>query len=242
MRNNTSISRQLKEKILALKGSNMSYREMSEEIGCCKSTVHYHLTPGAAEKIKKRSGREEWRSVWRFCYEPKKKKKPLKYKIDTLLRKKFRAFLYGATRKNQTRRNKMGLKHKTTKIFHVLAKLWPGIVKENQVFHAVNQWTGEKDYYPDGKPIMTPYVRCKLTDKIINVKANTTHCDHINGDPSDNSVENFSATHGWANQMKGDAPNYDVLEERLETMLKTLRKYKPRDRLNTNYKIDYTDE
>ncbi len=147
MRNNTSISRQLKEKITAFKGSNMSYREISEEIGCCKSTIHYHLTPGAAEKIRKRSGREEWRSVWRFCYEPKKKKKPLKYKIDTLLRKKFRAFLYGATRKNQTRRNKMGLKHTTTKIFHVLAKLWPGIVKENQVFHAVNQWTNKKDYY-----------------------------------------------------------------------------------------------
>ena len=55
MRNNTSVSRQLKEKISALKGSNMSYREMSEEIGCCKSTIHYHLTPGAAEKIKKRS-------------------------------------------------------------------------------------------------------------------------------------------------------------------------------------------
>ena len=55
MRNNTSISRQLKEKISALKGFNMSYREMSEEIGCCKSTIHYHLTPGAAEKIKKRS-------------------------------------------------------------------------------------------------------------------------------------------------------------------------------------------
>ena len=63
---------------------------------------------------------------------------------------------------------------------------------EKEVFQAVNQWTGEKDYYPDGKPIMTPYVRCKLTDEIVNAKGNTVQVDHIDGDRTNNSIDNFS--------------------------------------------------
>ena len=73
---------------------------------------------------------------------------------------------------------------------------------------------------------MTPYVRCKLTDKIVNAKGNNVQVDHIDGDRTNNSIDNFSFVQDWANAMKSDAPNYDVLEERLETMLKTLRKYK----------------
>ncbi len=228
MRNNTSHARQLKEQILLIKEEfpTMLHKDIAKSVNCSKSTVNYYLTPGAAEKIKKRSGREDWRGVWRFVYEPKKKKKEEPEKTDTLLRKKFRAFLYGATRDKDSRRDRHMLKVKTTKIFHALAKLWPGITKEKQVFQAVNQWTGEKDYYDNGEPVLTPYARCKLTDKIINVKSNKTHCDHINGDRNDNSVENFSATIGWANQMKGDAATYKLLFERNEIIRQTLLKYK----------------
>ena len=67
---------------------------------------------------------------------------------------------------------------------------------------------------------------CKLTDEIINVKGSDVQIDHVNGDRTDNGVENFSAVKDWANAMKADAKSYDMLEKRLETVLKTIRKYK----------------
>jgi len=99
------------------------------------------------------------------------------------------------------------MKVKKPKIWEYFGKIFPGIESKEDKVQAVNQWTGETDYYENGEPI-----------------------------------KNFTMVKNWANAMKSDAKNYDILEERLETMLKTLRKYKPKDRLNTNYKIDYTDE
>ena len=225
MRNNTSIARQLKENIFKLRGEGLSYRKIASHLECSKGTINYHLTEGAAEKVKSRLGRIEWRKLWRFCYENGKNKAKKIYG-ETLLRKKGRAFLYGRQGKRTTRKDRMGLKHKATKIFQCLDGVWPGMKKEKEVFQAVNQWTGEKDYYPDGKPIMTPNVRCKLTDEIVNAKGNTVQVDHIDVDITNNTLKNFTMVKNWANAMKADAKSYDVLEERLETMLKTLRKYK----------------
>ena len=225
MRNNASIERQLKEQILVLRKDNLSYNRIAQKLKCSKGTINYHLTEGAAEKVKSRLGRIEWRKLWRFCYE-KGKNKAKKIYGETLLRKKGRAFLYGRQGKRTTRKDRMGLKHKTTKIFQCLERIWPGIKKEKEVFQAVNQWTGRPDFYDDGKPIMTPNVRCKLTDEVVNAKGNNVQVDHVDGDRTNNSIDNFSFVQDWANAMKSDAPNYDVLEERLETMLKILRKYK----------------
>ena len=82
----------------------------------------------------------------------------------------------------------MELKAKT-KIFDLLNKLWPGMKNEKDVFQAVNQWTGEPLTYDNGKPIMTPYTRCKLTNEIVNVKSGTCHADHIDGDRTNNTVD-----------------------------------------------------
>jgi len=229
MRNNVSVARQLKEQILHLKKDNLSYREMALKIGCAKSTINYHLTEGAAEKIKSRDSRREWRKIWRYVYEKGKPKKEFIYK-QCLLRKISRAFLYGPSR-NKIRRNRMGLKHKNTKLLDCLKLMWPaltrnGMTKENDAKQAVNQWTGKADYYPNGKPIITPYVRCKLTDEIVNVKGNDIHTEHINGDRTDNSPENFSLVRGWTNQMKHDAPNYKIFFERIEKIRNTLLKYR----------------
>ena len=73
---------------------------------------------------------------------------------------------------------------------------------------------------------MTPYVRCKLTDEVIMARGSDVHVDHINGDRTDNSPDNWSFVKDWANAMKADAKTFDVLEERLEKVLKTIRKYK----------------
>ena len=229
MRSNTSIARQLKEQIQDLRKNNFSYKEIASKIGCAKSTINYHLTEGAAEKIKSREGRREWRKFWRYVYERGKPKKPLIYK-QTLLRKISRAFLYGPSR-SKTRRNRMGLKHKNTKLLDCLKLLWPaltrdGMTKENDAKQAANQWTGELDYYDDGKPIMTPMVRCKLSDKVINAKGNDIHTDHINGDRTDNGPENFSLVQRDFNHMKSDIKNYKILFEKVETLRNTLLKYR----------------
>jgi hypothetical protein len=81
MRSTTSLNRQLKEKIISFKGT-MSYREMSKLLNCSKSTVNYHLTEGAAEKIKSREGSREWRKVCRYCYE---KGQPKKFMLKSLV-------------------------------------------------------------------------------------------------------------------------------------------------------------
>ena len=229
MRNNASVARQLKEQILHLRKDNLSYRKIALKIGCAKSTISYHLTEGAAEKIKSREGRREWRKFWRYVYEKGKPKTEFVYK-QTLLRKIGRAFLYGPSR-SKTRKNRMGLKHKNTKLLDCLKLIWPaltkdGMTKENDAKQAVNQWTGELDFYDDGKPIMTPYVRCKLSDKIINTKGNDIHTDHINGDRTDNGPENFSLVQMDFNHMKSDAKTYKILLERVETLRNTLLKYR----------------
>lgn len=225
MRNNLSIKRQLKENIFKLKNQGFSYKEISKKLKCSKGTISYNLNKESAEKTKSRNGRIEWRKIWRFCYEKNKKNNKPIYK-ETLIRKKGRAFLYGRHGKRMTRKDRMGLKHKKTKIFQCLNKIWPGIKKENEVYQAVNQWTGKPDFYDDGRPIMTPYVRCRLTDEIVNVKGNDVQVDHINGDRTDNSIDNFSLVKNWANAMKSDVKNIDEFIERLETVLKTLKKYK----------------
>ena len=225
MRNNLSIKRQIKENVFKLREEGKSYKAIAKELDCSKGTINYHLSEGAAERVKSRLGRIEWRKLWRFCYENGKNTNKPPY-TESLIRKKGRAFLYGRKGKRMTRKDRMGLKHKTTKIFQCLDRIWPGIKKEKEVYQAVNQWTGKPDFYDDGAPFMTPYVRCKLTDEIINVKGNDVQVDHVNGDRTDNSIDNFSFVKDWANAMKSDVKSYDELEKRLETVLKTIRKYK----------------
>lgn len=228
MRSTTSLNRQLKEKIISFKGT-MSYRKIAKLLNCGKSTVHYHLTEGAAEKIKSREGRREWRKVWRYVYE---KGKPKIHYVEKFskLRKVGRAFLYGPSRSNE-RKNRMGLKNKTTKLLDCLNRIWPkltknGMTKENNPEQAVNQWTGELDFYDDGKPIMTPYVRCKLSGEIINVKSNDTHVDHIDGDRTNNNPENFSLVKARYNHMKSDSKSSAEVYEVLKKSIKELEKHK----------------
>tara|TARA_R110000744_G_scaffold338748_1_gene443976 strand:+ start:42 stop:752 length:711 start_codon:yes stop_codon:yes gene_type:complete len=229
MRNLTSINRQLREKIIPLKGT-MSYRKIAKLVNCSKSSVNYYLSEGAAEKIKSREGRREWRKVWRYCYEKGKPKNPPIEKFSKL-RKIGRSFLYGTPR-NMPRSNRMGLKNKSTKLLDCLKLIWPkltkaGMTKENKPEQAINQWTKKLDFYDDGKPVMTPYARCKLSDEIVNVKSSETEVDHINGDRTDNNPGNFSLVKSQYNQMKSDVKDYEQLYDRTVKLLNTLEKYKP---------------
>ena len=117
---------------------------------------------------------------------------------------------------------------KEPKIWQYFGKVFPGITsntKEGEI-QAVNQWTGEKDYYENGEPIMYPYARCKLTNYIFNIKGNNIHVDHADGDRMNNSIENFTFVINWANMAKGECKSYEEVEEKLTKILETIKKYK----------------
>ena len=97
--------------------------------------------------------------------------------------------------------NQLKLKHPILKVWTYLGKIWPGIRSEKESIPAVNQWTGELDY-EDGKPIVFPNMRCKLSGNIYNAKGNDIHADHMDGDRLNNSINNFSFIFGLINVMK----------------------------------------
>ena len=63
MRNNKSIKRGLKEKIIALASKGFSYRQIQKELGCSKSTISYHLGEGQKEKSRARVRKQRDKSV-----------------------------------------------------------------------------------------------------------------------------------------------------------------------------------
>jgi len=224
MRTNKSIKEGKTEKIIELLNKGYSYGQINKETGISKSSISYHAGAGQKEKSLEKQRRQNGgfkRKVWGFIYTSRKPKKPFVYKTTTL-RKKGREFFYGDKR----RKSGQNMKIKEPKIWLYWGKLFPGITSKEEKVQAVNQWTGKKDYYENGEPIMYPYVRCKLTDEIVNVKGNNVHIDHADGDRTNNSIENFTIVKNWANQMKSEAPSYDIMEEKMEIMLNTRRKYK----------------
>ena len=116
---------------------------------------------------------------------------------------------------------------KEPKIWQYFSKIFPGITsktKKGEV-QAVNQWTGELDYYDDGRPVMYPYARCKLTDDIYNVEGNDVHVDHEDGDRTNNAVGNFTFVIDWANVAKGESHGHKENGERMTKILNTYKKY-----------------
>ena len=82
MRNDASIKRGLKEKILALDEKGLSYRQIEAKLGCSKSTIAYHLGKGQKEKAKARRDKQRDNDI---RYEPNR------WQYNNYLKKKFKA-------------------------------------------------------------------------------------------------------------------------------------------------------
>ena len=67
MRNNKSIRRGLKEKILALKEKGLNYDQIKRRLNCSKSTISYHLGDGQKDKAYARVRKQRDKGV---RYEP----------------------------------------------------------------------------------------------------------------------------------------------------------------------------
>ena len=63
MRNNKSIRRGLKEKIIALAEQGWSYNMIKRRLNCSKSTISYHLGEGQKEKSRARVRKQRDKSV-----------------------------------------------------------------------------------------------------------------------------------------------------------------------------------
>jgi hypothetical protein len=226
VRTNKSIREGKGEKIIELRNKGYSYDKIKNETGFSKSSISYHAGAGQKEKslarLRKQNGGFK-RKVWGFIYASRKPKNPFVYST-TELRKKGREFFYGDGRRISI--NNMIVEQ--PKIWQYWGKIFPGITsktKEGKI-QAVNQWTGELDHYDDGKPVMYPYARCKLTDDIYNVEGNNVHVDHADGNRMNNSIENFTFVINWANIAKGECKSYEEVKEKLTKILETIEKYK----------------
>ena len=224
MRTNLSVQEGKSEKILELRKEGYSYDKIKKETRYSKSSISYHCGEGQKEKSRIRSRKQNGgfkRKVWGFIYGQRKPKNPFVYST-TKLRKKGRSFFHTDNR----RKYKVIIKE--PKIWQYFGKVFPGITSKTRKgeVQAVNQWTGKLDYYDDGKPVMYPYARCKLTDDIHNVEGNNVHVDHEDGDRTNNTIENFTFVIKAANAAKGECRSYGETEELMDKISATIKKYK----------------
>ena len=224
MRTHKSIREGKAEIILELGKKGYSYDKIRAETGYSKGNISYHLGEGQKEKnlerLRKQSGGFK-RKVWGFIQlSSRKPKKPFVYKFAEL-RKKGREFFYGDRRRIDL--NSMIVKQ--PKVWQYFGKIFPGITSKEKNVQAVNQWTGELDYYDNGRPVMYPYARCKLTDDIYNVEGNNVHVDHEDGYRTNNDVGNFTFVIDWANIAKGECHSYEEVDKKLSKITATIRKY-----------------
>ena len=232
MRTNTSLQSRKKERILELRSLNYTYREIQKAIpGLSKGSIAYHCGEGQKEKTlnnQKRRKEGIQGKVFGFVWNKRKPYKPPIYKLGEI-RKKARGFTYGSKafrRKATYKVNKGMLKHPIQKVWTYIGKVFPGIKSEKEPIPAVNQWTGEPDF-EDGKPLVFPYMRCKIDGEIYNAKGNDMHADHIDGDRLNNHINNFSFVHSDCNYMKGQKIYKQLYEKscKIKTNLEKYRKY-----------------
>jgi len=208
MRTNASLQSRKKERIIELRSLNYTYRKIQEAIpGLSKGSISYHCGEGQKEKTREVNRKRQegiCSKVHGFIYDQRKPYKPPVYKLREM-RKKARGFTYGAKslRKKATyKANKDMLKHPIQKVWVYIGKVFPGIKSEKEPIPSVNQWTGEPDF-ENGKQLVFPYMRCKLSGEIYNAKGSDVHADHIDGDRLNNHIDNFSFVSGVCNYMKG---------------------------------------
>ena len=228
VRTHKSIREGKSEKIIELRNKGYSYGQINKETGYSKGSICYHAGEGQKEKSKKRQKKQNGgfkRKIHTFIYPSRKPKKPFVYKFSEL-RKKGRTFFHGDNRRKKFAKSNMIIKE--PKVWQYFGKIFPGITsktKEGEI-QAVNQWTGKPDYYDDGRPIMYPYVRCKLTDEIINATRNDAEVDHADGDRRNNTIKNFTFVVKYANAAKAECTSYEEVDKKLSKIIATIRKYK----------------
>tara|TARA_Y100000034_G_scaffold26151_1_gene31223 strand:- start:2312 stop:3058 length:747 start_codon:yes stop_codon:yes gene_type:complete len=222
----TSKHKQLKYRVKILQEKGYSYRKISKKLGCSIGTISYHNSPYYSLVIRVRDFIINKSATFNPNLRSQKKKI---YDVSIGLRGKARSFMYG----NKSQRNKIreGKMEKINKPNYTpldfLKHRWPKFeykdVRSGIMPQAVNQRTKELDFYSNGEPILYPYIRCYYSDKIVNSVENT-HLDHLDGDNTNNAIENGVFCLPEYNQMKSNSTLLELKEMCLR-FLKTTKKY-----------------
>ena len=212
MRSETSIKRGLKEQIIFLRGKGLSFKNIAKQLNCSTGTISYHISKGQKEKTDIR--RDKLREglgykILRFKNSWNQRNYIRNYDNHTKqvddIRNKLKSFMHG----NKKRKNRLNIEKPNYRPLDLWRKIWTNFQQNNKNVQAVNQWTNKLDFDENNQPILYPYVRCRLTDVIINA-VTESHIDHINSNPCDNSFENFSIVHKLANQAKTSMDNQEL--------------------------------
>jgi hypothetical protein len=212
MRSKASIKRGLKEKIIFLHKDGLSLNNIAKKLNCSTGTVSYHISEGQKEKNSFRRDKQReglGYKILRYMNNWNQKNYIRNYdnhikKINDI-RGKLRNFMYS----NKKRKNRLNFEKPNYRPLDLWRKIWPDFQQNNKNVQAVNQWNNKLDFDENNQPILYPYVRCRLTDIIINA-VTESHIDHINSNPCDNSFENFSIVHKLANQAKTSMNNEEL--------------------------------
>ena len=229
MRTNTSKKRGVKEKILNLRQEGHSYSSIIKEADVSRGTVSYHCGVGQKEKTVHRMMKRKkgiCGKVHGFIYTPRKPYQAIVYTLGPI-RKKARGFLHGPRKRTAGMTYQMmksKLKYPNQKVWAYIGKVFPGIKSEKDDVQAVNQWTRKPDT-EDGKPLMFPRMRCKISGDVYDSRGNDVQADHIDGDRLNNHISNFSFVHKVCNYMKGQM-SYKQLYEKICKIKTNLEKYK----------------
>ena len=226
-RTQRSIERGIGDKIIILRQQGKSYREIKEKLGISKGTVAYHL--GEGQKLKsferhKKQSEGIQRKVLSFLYIKRNKNSEIKPVTRTDIRKKMRGFVYEKKGKYAFRNTHLEVDPPVNRTWATLGIIWPGIKVKNRHFQAVNQWTKQPDF-EDGKPIMFPFVRCRLSGEIIDAELSNSSVDHIDGNRNNNRLDNFSFVSDKFNRMKSNF-SHNLLYNMCKKFIKTYEKYK----------------
>ena len=225
-RTQRSIERGIGDKIIILRQQGKSYREIKEKLGISKGTVAYHL--GEGQKLKsferhKKQSEGIQRKVLSFLYIKRNKNSEIKPVTRTDIRKKMRGFVYEKKGKYAFRNTHLEVDPPVNRTWATLGIIWPGITVKNRHFQAVNQWTKQPDFENE-KPIMFPFVRCRLSGEIIDAELSNSSVDHIDGNRNNNRLDNFSFVSDKFNRMKSNF-SHKLLYRMCEKFIKIYRKY-----------------
>ena len=226
-RTNVSIERGIGDKVIVLRQQGKSYREIAKELNISKGTISYHLGKGqklkSFERHKKQSEGIQGK-VLSFIYPNRKKTAEIKPVTRTDIRKKMRGFVYEKKGKYAFRNTHLEVDPPVNRTWATLGTVWPGITVKNRHFQAVNQWTKQPDFENE-KPIMFPFVRCRLSGEIIDAELSSSSVDHIDGNRNNNRLDNFSFVSDKFNRMKSNF-SHTLLYNMCKKFIKIYEKYK----------------
>ena len=231
MKHQRNTARRLTEQqiknIPILMGQGITPIQISKYYNCSKSTISYYTNPKTKRKSQEKSKITKQgigNKIRRFLYcDNERKNKILK---EVIIKNSGHVRLYSRIkkfrfvfRKGKFKKDMSKYKVPTESPNEFVNTFWPGLKLPSsknsnppKKCQAVNQVTGELDYYDNGNPIMYPNIRDPYSNKIINAEDVKTSIDHIDKNIYNNHSSNAFFTDADYNSMKAQKTPDELYE------------------------------